>query len=467
MKVNIKTKSELKRVKFVFVGDSEKDKGIKKENDVLEVKISTDGITDKRVLIRRARRAVRKAVSLAKSHKEYKISIYLSDFGPLDFDEALVLKELALEAKLANYTFDKYKSKKDKKLEMIDIVVDKVSDKLANALKESEIISKYIEYSRNLANTPGGEMTPSVLANEAKKLSKLSKNLKVKILDEKELKKMGAGALLAVGSGSKHKPKLITLEYRGNKSKKNFDLVLVGKGITFDTGGLGLKPAEHMLDMHHDMTGAGSVIAMAGLVAELDLKVNIAFLAPAAENAIGSESYRPGDILKTICGKTVEVGHTDAEGRLILADAICYAKKYKAPLLIDIATLTGAALVALGQEAHAIMSNNEDFAFAVREWSEEVGDYAWPLPLWEEYANIMKGTFADLNNIQNKGPERYGGTVTAGAFLYEFAKESADTFLHIDMAPRMTPGPNDNLPKNSGSLGGPIRLVLEIIKRRV
>ncbi len=464
MKVNLKKSSNAKKVKFVFKKD-EKDKD-KKNTEALVVAI--DAKTDKsNILLRRTRKAIRKAILLAKSHKEYEISIDLSDFKNLQESREKLVKEIVINANLANYSFDRYKSRKDKKIKTLDIISDTISKDLKSALDEALIISKYIELSRDLANTPGAEMTPNSLAKEAQKLAKANKKLKLKILDDKELKKLGAGALLAVGSASKNKPKLIVLEYKGNKNKKDFDIAIVGKGITFDTGGLGLKPAQYMLEMHHDMTGAGATIALAGLFAELGLNINAAFLAPAAKNSIGSESYRPGDIIKTISGKTVEVGHTDAEGRLILADAISYAKKYKAPLLVDIATLTGAALVALGQEAHAIMSNDEEFAFSVKDWSEEVGDLAWPLPLWEEYSNIMKGTFADLNNVQNKGSQSYGGTVTAGAFLYEFAKDVADTFLHIDMAPRMTPGPNDNLPKNAGSLGGPILLVLEIIKRHI
>jgi len=202
------------------------------------------------------------------------------------------------------------------------------------------------------------------------------------------------------------------------------------------------------------------------LAAELKLKKNLVAVVPAAENAIGKDAMRPGDIIKSLSGKTIEVGHTDAEGRLILADAITYSKKFKPVLAITVATLTGAALVALGQEAHAIMSKDEDFAWQVSKWSKKVSDPAWPLPLWDEYLEIMRGTFADLNNVQNKGSKSDGGTVTAGAFLYEFAKELDAEFLHVDMAPRMLPGPNDALPKEGGSMGGPIRLLLEIIERR-
>ncbi len=412
--------------------------------------------------LRDLRLALRQAINKARAHEIYKLSLDLNstakDYG---FESEVLTRELVVQFRLANYLYDKYKSKRAKRVK--EIYLEGVERKI---LKEAEKIADAQDFARDLANTPGFEMTPEVLVKEAKKIAKKSSKFKLKIYGKKELEKMGAGALLAVGSASKHEPKLIVIEYKGS-NKKGVDAVFVGKGITFDSGGLDIKPAGKFTDMYQDMSGAGSLLALATLLPSLKLQKNIALVIPSAENAISGDSYRPGDIIKTLSGKTVEVGHTDAEGRLVLADGIAYAKKYKAPLLVTVATLTGAALVALGQEANAIMSNDEDFAFAVKDCSEDVGDYAWPLPLWEEYSKIMQGTFADLNNVQNKGPQGYGGTVTAGAFLYEFAKDVADTFLHIDMAPRMTPGPNDALPKEGGALGGPVRLLLEIVKRRV
>ncbi len=402
----------------------------------------------------------REAVALLKKYKKYDFFVDLNNLENKTLVKRnLLTEELIIQFALADYVFDKYKSKKQKKLKTFCI---RGAD--AKVIRKAQKVAKAMLYARDLANTPGFEMTPSVLASEAKKISKKSSKFKLKIYGKKELEKMGAGALLAVGGASKHEPKLIVLEYKGS-NKKGVDAVFVGKGITFDSGGLDIKPAGKFTDMYQDMSGAGSLLALATLLPSLKLQKNIALVIPSAENAISGDSYRPGDIIKTLSGKTVEVGHTDAEGRLVLADGIAYAKKYKAPLLVTVATLTGAALVALGQEANAIMSNDEDFAFAVKDWSEDTGDYAWPLPLWQEYSKIMQGTFADLNNVQNKGPQGYGGTVTAGAFLYEFAKEVADTFLHIDMAPRMTPGPNDALSKEGGALGGPVRLLLEIIKK--
>ena len=449
MKILNKAKKGSKELRF-FKEDKDKVK------DAINIKLE---LKEGREL-RDMRTLFRVAISKAKSEGALDISLdleKLSDLSGISVDQ--LSHEALYQSFMADYVFDKYKSKKEKRIKSMALLGAN-----KRVLDEALAQAKALEYARELSNTPGADMTPELLLKEAKKIAKKHKSLKLKAYGRKELKKMGAGALLAVGSASKHEPKLIVLEYKAAK-KKATDIVFVGKGITFDTGGLDIKPAGKFKDMFLDMSGAATVLALADLLAEKKLDKNLVFIIAAAENAIGSESYRPGDIIKTLSGKTVEVGHTDAEGRLVLADAIAYAKKYKSSLLVTLATLTGAALVALGQEANAIMSSDEEFAWLIRDWSEESGDYSWPLPLWQEYSNIMQGTFADLNNIQNKGGP-YGGTVTAGAFLYEFAKESADIFLHIDMAPRMEAGPNDALPKAGGALGGPLRLLYDIVQKR-
>ena len=452
MKFVSKKAKDFKLLKF-YKKDSEKVK------DALNIKLKPKEGRELKDL----RLALRQAINKARAHKAFKLSLDLNsmvkDYG---FELDVLTQEVVLQFRLANYLYDKYKSKKADKVK--EVYLEGAEPK---ALKEAGKIADAQDFARDLANTPGFEMTPNTLVKEARKIAKSDKRFKVKVLSKKDLQKMGAGALLAVGSGSLHEPKLIVLEYNALSKEKEKDAVFVGKGITFDSGGLDIKPAGKFADMYQDMSGGGAVLALAKLVSSLDIKRNLVFIVPAAENAVSRESYRPGDIIKTLSGKTVEIGHTDAEGRLVLADGIAYAKRYNAPLLVTVATLTGAALVALGQEASAVMSKDEDFLWSLRAWSEDTGDYAWPLPLWDEYSKIMQGTFADLNNVQNKGPQGYGGVCTAGAFLYEFAKDVADTFLHIDMAPRMTPGPNDALPKEGGALGGPVRLLLEIVKRKV
>ena len=274
------------------------------------------------------------------------------------------------------------------------------------------------------------------------------------------MKKIGMGAVLGVAKGSPQKPKFIILEYKGG-SKNLAPIVLVGKGVTFDTGGLSLKPADSMLEMHMDMSGGAAVIHAVALAARLKIKKNVVALVPAVENMPGGESYRPGDILKSLSGKTIEILNTDAEGRVILADALTYAEKYKPRLVVNVATLTGASLVALGQEASAIMTRDLKIQRTFEELGEESGDYVWPFPLWDEYEKNIKGNFADLANIPAKGNSRYAGVINGGMFLYQFAKNYP--WVHIDMAPVMTSSDGEYLAK--GASGAPIRLLFKILEK--
>jgi len=328
-----------------------------------------------------------------------------------------------------------------------------------------------------MANTPGGDMTPQVLARDAQNLAK-GTSVKVTVLGEKEIAKEKMGAILGVSKGSSEKPRFIIMEYwgagkgKGGVAKKSDNrrsgnaldehnpIVFVGKGITFDTGGLNLKPSDSVLDMHLDMSGGAAVIGAIVCAAKLKLKKNIIALIPAAENMVSGESYRPGDVLTTMSGKTVEVLNTDAEGRLVLADALTYAERFNPKVVIDVATLTGASLVALGQHASAIMTPSLALQEALMRLGEESGDYVWPLPLWSEYKQHTKGTFADLANIPSSGA-RYGGSINGGTFLSHFTEKY--TWAHIDMAPRMTASPGDQLSK--GATGEPMRLLITLVEQ--
>ena len=254
-------------------------------------------------------------------------------------------------------------------------------------------------------------------------------------------------------------PRFIILEYlKGGKNPPaGGPVVLIGKGVTFDTGGLQVKPGEHMYEMHMDMSGGAAVIHAVVLAAKLKLKKNIIGLVPAVENAVSSTSFRPGDILKTMSGKTVEVLHTDGEGRIILADALTYAERYKPKLVIDVATLSGSAIVALGQQASAIFSKDEKLIHLLRELGETSGDYVWPMPLWEEYEENIKSAFSDIANVSKS---RYSGTSTGAIFLYQFAKNFP--WVHIVMAPRMTSIEGEHLAK--GATGAPVRLLFKLLK---
>jgi len=229
--------------------------------------------------------------------------------------------------------------------------------------------------------------------------------------------------------------------------------------VTFDTGGINLKPSDSILGMNMDMSGGASVIHALTSAVRLKMKKNIVALIPAVENMASGSSYRPGDILRSMSGKTIEVLNTDAEGRIILADALIYAKKYHPSLVVDVATLTGAALVALGERASALFTQDEKLETLFRHLGEESGDYVWPLPLWDEYDEEIKGTFGDVANL---GKTRYGGAITAAIFLKQFVDKSYP-WVHLDIAPRMTTLPDEFLAK--GSAGAPVRLLVKLLEK--
>ena len=362
---------------------------------------------------------------------------------------------------LANYAFTQYKTKPKKGWPNVtEVAFTNVPTKNAKlvetALAKAQIIGAEINAARTLANIPGADMPPKELTKAAKKATKGLKNIRVKAFGKTEMKKLGMGAILGVGQGSMHEPQLIVIEYNGGK-KGEKPVALVGKGITYDTGGLGLKPAQAMTGMHMDMTGGALVIHTIALAARLGVKKNIITVVAAAENAVGKESYRMGDILKSMSGKMIEVRHTDAEGRLVLADALTYVqKKYSPKLILDVATLTGAALVALGQTASILLSRDETLAWDIHKKGNQVGEYTWPLPLWDEFKPELESKVADISNI---GKTNWGGTINGGMFLGEFV-DKKQPWVHIDIAPRMEAVEGDYLA--DGATGEPIRLLLKL-----
>jgi leucyl aminopeptidase len=431
-----------------------------KKEEILEIKPQVKDKISRRQLVILARQII----SLAKKNKISKIVLNFKDI--LDFKSDLSEYEigeiLAINFEMANYEFVKYKTKpKDgwNFIEEVRIIFSENQTKLSDAIKTGQLIGREVNASRDLANTPGGEMTPTLLAQEIKKSIKNTK-IKMKVLEVADMKKLGMGGILGVANGSSEKPKFIILEYVG-KEEKN-PLVLVGKAITFDTGGISLKPADSMVDMHMDMSG-GSAVAYAMIAAaKLKTKKKIIGLIPAAENMPSGQSYRPGDILKTMSGKTIEVLNTDAEGRIILADALIYAEKYNPKLVVDVATLTGASMVALGERASAILSKNEKTIQETCKLGEESGDYVWPFPLWDEYENEIEGTMGDVANLKNKGNSRAGGVISGAMFLYQFAKKHKN-WMHIDMGSRDKAVYDEFLSK--GSAGAPVRLLIKIIEK--
>ena len=452
------TRPKAKDIALVFLKE-EKGNFISKSRTGQQ-EIVLGGSNEKRLDHRKFFLLPRKVIKLAQSARIKKLAVVLSDFvfDQLKMSEKEIAEQLAINFEMANFDFVDYKTRPKDGWNFIQelTVIGKISSDLKTAFKKGQKIAEEVNDCRRLSNIPGSEMTPQLLAGVAEREA-VGTGINVKVLGLKEIAELKMGGLLGVSQGSSEEPRFIVMEYDGGDSKEK-PLVLIGKGITFDTGGLNLKPSDGIYQMHLDMSGGAAVLYSVLLAARLKLKKNIVGLIPAAENMISGSSYRPGDILKTMSGKTVEVLNTDAEGRLVLADALTYAGKfYKPRLVISVATLTGAALVALGQYASAIFSKDESLLKLLRNLGEKSGDYVWPLPLWEEFEKEMKGTFADLNNL---GKSKYGGASQGAAFLAHFAKKYP--WLHIDIAPRMTAGEGEYLAK--GAVGAPVRLLIRFLE---
>ncbi len=416
---------------------------------------------------------MRKVIALAKQNKIKSIAVDFKDIkalAPKEFTDNEVGKITAIAFVMAGYEHTTYKTRAKDAYAGVEVVA--VLNTPEPAKREGfwigEQIAVGVNAARELSNTPGGDMTPQKLAAAAKAAAKASgagAKLTVKVLGRKEMQKLGMGAVLGIAKGSIEEPQFIVMEYwgAGRHGVSTKPVVLVGKGVTFDTGGLQIKPGDHMYEMHMDMSGGAAVINTIALAAKLKLKANVVALVPAVENAASGSAVRPGDILKSLSGKTIEILHTDAEGRVILADAIHYAKRYNPAIVVDVATLTGAALVALGEQASAVMMRPAEpkNVMEMLDLAEQSGDYVWPMPLWEEYDDMVKGKFGDVPNISTAGNSRYGGVIAGGKFLEVFAKELGCPWVHIDMAPKMTAAPNEFLAK--GAAGAPVRLLLAIV----
>ena len=308
-----------------------------------------------------------------------------------------------------------------------------------------------VKLARDLANRPSNICTPSHLAMQAQQLAKIYKNLKVNIISEANIKKLGMNSLLSVSAGSAEPPKLIILKYRGVKKDKK-PIVLVGKGVTFDTGGISIKPAQSMDEMKYDMCGAATVLGTLSAVSEMKLPVNVVGVMPATENMPSGTATKPGDIFTSLSGQTIEVLNTDAEGRLILCDALTYSERFNPDVVIDIATLTGACVIALGKHATGLLSNHNPLANDLLSAGEYSGDRVWQLPLWEEYQSQLESPFADIANIG--GSE--ASTITAACFLSRFTKKYR--WAHLDIA-----GTAWISGSKKGATGRPVRLLVQYI----
>lgn len=358
------------------------------------------------------------------------------------------------------YQFDQFKSKKSDQntalQEMVFIVDSAQQEQAEKAVQQGQAVALGVRLAKDVANCPPNVCNPAYLAEQAKKLAEKSPHFTVSVLGEKEMTELGMNAYLAVSQGSQNEAQLSIIEYRNHPNPQAKPIVLVGKGLTFDAGGISLKPADSMDEMKYDMGGAASVYGVMNALAELQLPLNVIGVLAGCENLPDGNAYRPGDILTTMSGLTVEVLNTDAEGRLVLCDTLTYVERFEPELVIDVATLTGACVVALGQHNSGLMSPNDHLAEQLLNAAQQSADKAWRLPLSEEYQEQLKSPFADLANIGG----RWGGAITAGEFLSNFTKNY--TWAHLDIA-----GTAWLQGANKGATGRPVNLLTQFLIERV
>ena len=370
-----------------------------------------------------------------------------------DADEAWIQSSTARVLKNESYKVNKVGVQEDPS----DIVLEAVNlyskNNGASEIQKGVAVANGMALTRKLGDLPPNICTPTYLADAAKSLAK-TYNLECEILEESEMESLGMNSLLSVSKGSSQPGKLISLSYSNNGNAA--PIVLVGKGVTFDSGGISLKPGSGMDEMKYDMCGAASVLGTMSAIAEMNLKVNLIVVVPAVENMPAHNASRPGDVVKSMSGQTIEILNTDAEGRLILCDALTYCEKYKPKTVIDIATLTGAVIIALGKHHSGVMSNDQSLADALKISGEAAQDTVWQLPLDDEYDDLLKSNFADMANIGG----REAGTVTAACFLARYTKKYS--WAHIDIAGTAWLGGS-----KKGATGRPVPLLTQYIMDQV
>ncbi|EPM1430790.1 leucyl aminopeptidase [Proteus mirabilis] len=363
-------------------------------------------------------------------------------------------------AKDCLYTFDQLKSNKTELRRPLRKMVFNVPTRRElpsgeRAIAHGLAIASGIKACKDLANMPPNICNAAYLASQARQLADSSANVSTRVIGEEQMKELNMNAYLAVGQGSQNESLMSIIEYKGNQDPESRPIVLVGKGLTFDSGGISIKPADGMDEMKYDMCGAATVYGVMRVVAELQLPINVIGVLAGCENMPGGKAYRPGDILTTMSGQTVEVLNTDAEGRLVLCDTLTYVERFEPELVIDIATLTGACMVALGHHYSGLMSNHNPLAHELMNASEQAGDRAWRLPLGEEFYEQIESNFADLANTGG----RLGGAITAGCFLARFA--SKYNWAHLDIA-----GTAWRSGKAKGATGRPVSLLSQFLLNR-
>jgi leucyl aminopeptidase len=443
--------------KFKISGESGKTTLLPIDSDKVE-RVLFLGLGETEKLTKLSFRKAAKALAL--SLKETNIKELDLDLSGIKLSEGKqsiseTTSEIVLAIEESLYNFDQFKSKKatPSSLSTLTFHTDSHQNEIEASIKKAQALSAGMNFTKDLGNMPGNICTPIYLADQAEELAKSCNKLSVKVLDEEELEKLGMGAFVSVSKGSIESGKLVVLEYKGADDANEAPHVLVGKGITFDTGGISLKPGPLMDEMKYDMCGAASVLGTLKAVTQLGVKINLVCLLACAENMPSSNASKPGDIVTTLSGITVEIMNTDAEGRLVLCDTLSYAEQFKPASVVDIATLTGACIVALGDAASAVMGNNDDVINALLAAGQEAGDKAWQLPLWDEYQEQIDSPFADIQNIGGKG----AGSITAACFLSRFTKSYP--WAHLDIAGTAWVSGG----KNRGATGRPVPLLLNYL----
>jgi leucyl aminopeptidase len=410
--------------------------------------------------LRQFRRAVTTAVGTLDDGGSMEAVCCLTELPLKGHDVASRVTQAVLAADGALYRSDQLKSKKTEQRRPLRKLILSIPSRrelaeCEEAVRIGQGIAAGAALAKELGNLPGNICTPTYLAEQARQLGRQRKKLKVEVLEQADMEKLGMGALLSVARGSRQPPKLIVMQYRGG-AKDDKPVAFVGKGLTFDAGGISIKPAQAMDEMKYDMCGAAAVLGAMRACVELDLPVNLVGVIPSSENLPDGDANKPGDIVTSMSGQTVEVLNTDAEGRLILCDALTYTERFEPTAVVDLATLTGACVIALGNHAHGLMTNHKPLAHDLLNAGKTIGDQAWELPLWDEYQEQLDSNFADMANIGG----REAGAITAGCFLSRFTKKFR--WAHLDIA-----GTAWVSGKSKGATGRPVGLLVQFLLDRI
>jgi len=422
--------------------------------------LSLVGVGEKSELTNeKVRRAAAVGVKSAKKSKATSVVLTALNSTVEQLSDYETVHSLLEGAMLGAYRFDKYltQDKESTKITAFTVALDGVKSSIGKkAARDAELLCEAVYLTRDLSNAPASEIYPEALAAVAAELAK-KHHLLARILNEKQIRQLKMGGLLAVNSGSARPPRFITLEYKGNPKSRDW-YAIVGKGITFDSGGISLKPAAGMGEMKMDMSGAAAVIGTMQSIASLKIPVNVVGIAPSTENLPSGSAYKPGDVVTTMSGITIEVDNTDAEGRIILSDGLYYAQRYRPKAIIDLATLTGAVVVALGHHATGMFGTSEEVMAQLKEAGEKTYERVWQMPVYEEYEKQIKSDIADVKNVGG----RWAGSITAALFLKKFVGDYP--WVHLDIAgTAMLEDATDYSPKGGSGVG--VRLLTQFFKQ--